>query len=79
MWPRFKETWKRFNDSLRAHPLAYVLLFILGRLMDDRLVNWANNRINILPFTVLRRLDWVLEATKPAVLAELATSQEGRI
>ena len=27
----------------------------------------------ILPFTVLRRLDCVLEATKPAVLAELAT------
>ena len=26
----------------------------------------------ILPFTVLRRLDCVLEATKPAVLAELA-------
>jgi type I restriction enzyme M protein len=26
----------------------------------------------ILPFTVLRRFDCVLEATKPAVLAELA-------
>ena len=30
----------------------------------------------ILPFTVLRRLDCVLEATKPAVLAELATRQK---
>ena len=29
----------------------------------------------ILPFTVLRRLDCVLEATKPAVLAELAKRQ----
>jgi len=29
----------------------------------------------ILPFTVLRRLDCVLEATKPAVLAELAAKQ----
>ena len=29
----------------------------------------------ILPFTVLRRLDCVLEATKPAVLAELAKQQ----
>ena len=30
----------------------------------------------ILPFTVLRRLDCVLEKTKPAVLAELATRQK---
>ena len=30
----------------------------------------------ILPFTVLRRLDCVLEATKPAVLAELARRQK---
>ena len=30
----------------------------------------------ILPFTVLRRLDCVLEATKPAVLAELATREK---
>jgi type I restriction enzyme M protein len=30
----------------------------------------------ILPFTVLRRLDCVLEATKPAVLAELVTRQK---
>ena len=29
----------------------------------------------ILPFTVLRRLDCVLDATKPAVLAELAKRQ----
>src|SRR5512136_355889 len=29
----------------------------------------------ILPFTVLRRLDCVLEATKPAVLAEYAEKQ----
>ena len=29
----------------------------------------------ILPFTVIRRLDCVLEATKPAVLSELATKQ----
>ncbi len=33
----------------------------------------------ILPFTVLRRLDCVLEATKPAVLAELATRQKARV
>src|SRR6187399_2615134 len=31
----------------------------------------------ILPFTVLRRLDCVLEATKPAVLTELAARQKG--
>ena len=30
----------------------------------------------ILPFTVLRRLDCVLESTKPAVLAELAKRQK---
>ncbi len=30
----------------------------------------------ILPFTVLRRLDCVLEASKPAVMAELATRQK---
>ncbi|MDO9191188.1 MAG: type I restriction-modification system subunit M N-terminal domain-containing protein, partial [Sulfurimicrobium sp.] len=30
----------------------------------------------ILPFTVLRRLDCVLEATKPAVLAEFAKQQK---
>ena len=30
----------------------------------------------ILPFTVLRRLDCVLESTKPAVLAELAAKQK---
>ena len=30
----------------------------------------------ILPFTVLRRLDCVLESTKPAVLAELATRKK---
>src|SRR4026209_558199 len=30
----------------------------------------------ILPFTVLRRLDCVLEATKPAVLAELAARRK---
>lgn len=30
----------------------------------------------ILPFTVLRRLDCVLEATKPAVLAELADKEK---
>jgi type I restriction enzyme M protein len=30
----------------------------------------------ILPFTVLRRLDCVLESTKPAVLAELATREK---
>lgn len=30
----------------------------------------------VLPFTVLRRLDCVLEATKPAVLAELATREK---
>ena len=33
----------------------------------------------ILPFTVLRRLDCVLEATKPAVLAELARRQQAGI
>lgn len=33
----------------------------------------------ILPFTVLRRLDCVLEATKPAVLAELATKTKAKI
>ncbi len=32
----------------------------------------------ILPFTVLRRLDCVLEPTKAAVLAELAAKHEGR-
>lgn len=30
----------------------------------------------ILPFTVLRRLDCVLESTKPAVLAELADKEK---
>ena len=30
----------------------------------------------ILPFTVLRRLDCVLESTKPAVLAELAAKEQ---
>src|ERR1700681_2269363 len=30
----------------------------------------------ILPFTVLRRLDCVLESTKPAVLAELTTRKK---
>ena len=30
----------------------------------------------ILPFTVLRRLDWVLEATKAKVLAEFAAKQK---
>ena len=33
----------------------------------------------ILPFTVLRRLDCVLEATKPAVLAELATRKKAGV
>jgi len=33
----------------------------------------------ILPFTVLRRLDCVLEATKPAVLAELAKRTAARV
>jgi len=33
----------------------------------------------ILPFTVLRRLDCVLEATKPAVLAEFAKQQQAGI
>src|SRR5205823_12219579 len=33
----------------------------------------------ILPFTVLRRLDCVLEVTKPAVLAELAAKQKARL
>src|SRR5204862_5437894 len=33
----------------------------------------------ILPFTVLRRLDCVLESTKPAVLAELATRKKARL
>ena len=33
----------------------------------------------ILPFTVLRRLDCVLEATKPAVLAELATREKAGV
>src|SRR3954447_10829479 len=33
----------------------------------------------ILPFTVLRRLDCVLEATKPAVLAELAKRQQAKL
>ncbi|MDP1634458.1 MAG: class I SAM-dependent DNA methyltransferase, partial [Gallionellaceae bacterium] len=33
----------------------------------------------ILPFTVLRRLDCVLEATKPAVLAEYAKQQQAGI
>jgi len=33
----------------------------------------------ILPFTVLRRLDCVLEATKPAVLAELAERGKGGV
>lgn len=33
----------------------------------------------ILPFTVLRRLDCVLEATKPAVLAELAAKQKSKL
>ena len=33
----------------------------------------------ILPFTVLRRLDCVLEATKPAVLAELAVREKAGI
>ena len=32
----------------------------------------------ILPFTVLRRLDCVLEATKAAVLAETGDKREGR-
>jgi type I restriction enzyme M protein len=33
----------------------------------------------ILPFTVLRRLDCVLEATKPAVLAELVKRQQAKV
>ena len=33
----------------------------------------------ILPFTVLRRLDCVLEPTKPAVLAELAARQKAKL
>ncbi len=33
----------------------------------------------ILPFTVLRRLDCVLEATKPAVLKELAARQQAKL
>ena len=33
----------------------------------------------ILPFTVLRRLDCVLEATKPAVLAEYADKQQAKL
>lgn len=33
----------------------------------------------ILPFTVLRRLDCVLEATKPAVLAELAKRKQAGV
>ena len=33
----------------------------------------------ILPFTVLRRLDCVLEATKPAVLAELAAREKAEV
>ena len=33
----------------------------------------------ILPFTVLRRLDCVLEATKPAVLAELAIREKAKL
>ncbi len=33
----------------------------------------------ILPFTVLRRLDCVLESTKPAVLAELAKREKGGV
>jgi len=33
----------------------------------------------ILPFTVLRRLDCVLESTKPAVLAELATREKAEV
>jgi type I restriction enzyme M protein len=33
----------------------------------------------ILPFTVLRRLDCVLEATKPAVLAELAEKKKAKL
>ena len=33
----------------------------------------------ILPFTVLRRLDCVLEATKPAVLSELATRENAGV
>src|SRR6187401_672495 len=33
----------------------------------------------ILPFTVLRRLDCVLEATKPAVLAELAKRNAAKV
>lgn len=33
----------------------------------------------ILPFTVLRRLDCVLEATKPAVLTELEKRQKAKL
>jgi len=33
----------------------------------------------ILPFTVLRRLDCVLEATKPAVLAEYAAKRAAEL
>ncbi len=33
----------------------------------------------ILPFTVLRRLDCVLEATKPAVLTELAVREKAKL
>src|SRR5678815_1529617 len=33
----------------------------------------------ILPFTVLRRLDCVLEATKPAVLAELTVRKKAEL
>jgi len=33
----------------------------------------------ILPFTVLRRLDCVLESTKEAVLAELAEKQKAKL
>src|SRR5204862_7115078 len=33
----------------------------------------------ILPFTVLRRLDCVLEATKPAVLTELAARSKAKL
>ena len=33
----------------------------------------------ILPFTVLRRLDCVLEATKPAVLAEFAKQKKAEL
>jgi hypothetical protein len=68
---RYRETWRIPTETMNHQALSSFIWSVVDLLRGD----YKQSKYGkvILPFTILRRLDCVLEVTKPTVLSELVT------